>query len=124
VRHVATDVPLLGAVRERVEPDLSPRGEGNVHVEREAGAAQEVEHRRVCLPGAAIFVKPATTTSPTQREHRGLSFSCIIPIPGLHACGCAFEPLSVGVPPFPQERTTTRTTLVAPPHLSHPRLRC
>jgi hypothetical protein len=91
VRRVAADAPLLGAGREQVEPDLSPREEGNVRVEREAGAAQEAERRRVRLPGAATFVRPVTTTLPTQREpNRNVAFLCAVPLPCFHACGCAF----------------------------------
>jgi hypothetical protein len=41
VRCVATDVPLLGTIRDRVEPDLLPREEESVHVGRETGAEQE-----------------------------------------------------------------------------------
>jgi hypothetical protein len=65
VQRVAADVPLLGVVHERVEPDLSPHGEGNVRVGRETGAVREAEHHRVHLPDAAFFVKSATTTSPS-----------------------------------------------------------
>jgi hypothetical protein len=67
-RRVAADSPLLGAIRDQVEPDLSPREEEDVHVGRETGAAQEAERHRVRLPRTAIFVRTATTTPPTQRE--------------------------------------------------------
>jgi hypothetical protein len=95
VRRVAAGVPLLEAVHERVEPDLSPRREGNVRVGRETIAALEAEHRRVRLPGFAFFVKTATTTSPTQREPtRSLAFLCVVPfssLPCLWACLRAAE---------------------------------
>jgi hypothetical protein len=79
VRRAAADVPLLGAVRERVEPDLLPRGEGSVCVEWEAGALKEAGRRRERLPGATTFVKPATTTSLTQRDlTRSLAFPCAV----------------------------------------------
>jgi hypothetical protein len=78
-----------------VEPDQSPCEEGKVCVGRETGAAQGVEHRRVRLPDTAIFVKPVTTTSPTQCEPtRSLAFLCAIPfslLPCLWACLRAAE---------------------------------
>jgi hypothetical protein len=81
VRRAAADVPLLGTVRERVEPDLSPRGEGSIHVERKAGAVQEAGRRRERLPGAATFIKPAMTTSPSEREPtRSFAFACVVSV--------------------------------------------
>jgi hypothetical protein len=75
-------VPLLGVVRDQVELDLSPCEEGDVCVGRKTRAAQEAERRRVRLPGAAIFTRPATTTPPTQREPtRSLAFPCAVPFP-------------------------------------------
>jgi hypothetical protein len=71
--------PLLGAVRDQVEPDLSPCEEGDVRVGRKTRAAQEAERRRVRLPGATIFARPTMTTPPTQREPtRNLAFPCTI----------------------------------------------
>jgi hypothetical protein len=82
VRRVAADVPLLWAILERVEPDLSQRGEGSVRLKREAGAVQEAGHRHARLPDAVTFVRPATTPSPTQREPNCiLAFSCAISFP-------------------------------------------
>jgi hypothetical protein len=60
--------PLLGAIRDQVEPDLSLREEEDVRVGRETGAVQKAERRRVRIPRAAIFIRPVTTTPPTQRE--------------------------------------------------------
>jgi hypothetical protein len=51
-----------------VELDLSPHVEEDIRVGRETGAAQEAERRHVRLPRAAILVRPATTTPPTQHE--------------------------------------------------------
>jgi hypothetical protein len=99
---IAADAPLLGVGREQVEPDLSPREECNVRVEREAGAAQEAERRCVRLPGAATFVRPVMTTSSTQREpNRNLAFLCVVPLPCFHACGRAFKPPGTGAPLLP-----------------------
>jgi hypothetical protein len=60
--------PLLGVIHDQVESDLSPHVEEDVRVGRETEAAQEVERRRVRLPRAAILVRSATTTPPTQHE--------------------------------------------------------
>jgi hypothetical protein len=89
-----------------------------------AGAEEGTGHRREHPHRVAVFVKPAMTTPPPRCEHSGLPSSCIVSIPQLHVCGRAFKPPSVGAPPFPQERTTTCATPVAPPHLCHPRLQC
>jgi hypothetical protein len=102
VHRVAADVPLLGVVCEQVQPDFSPRGEGNIRVGRETGAARETEHHRVRLPGTVFFVKPATTTSLTHHEpNRSLSFFCVVPLPCFLAYGRAFEPPGAGAPPPP-----------------------
>jgi hypothetical protein len=116
VHHVAAGVPLLEAVRERVEPDLSPRGEGNVRVGQETGAAREAEHHHVHLPGVAFFVKPVTTTSLTQREPtHSLAFLCVVPFSSLP---CPWACLRVA------ERRCATATPMSGPRPAHSLSRC
>jgi hypothetical protein len=121
MRRVAAGTPLLEVARERVEPDLLPHEEGSVRIGQKTGAAQEVEHRRVRLPGAAFFIKPATTTSPTQREpNRSLAFLCIVSLPRYHFCERAVEPLGAGPPPSPHEWPSNLVALVLASHVETP----
>jgi hypothetical protein len=120
-RRVATNAPLLGADREQVEPDLSLREEEDVRVGRKTGAAQEVERRRVRLPGAAIFVRPVTTTPPTQREPtRSLAFPCTIPFPWFHVYERVVEPLGTGSSSSPHGWPPNRAALVPTSHAATP----
>jgi hypothetical protein len=88
---------LLGAIRDQVEPDLSPREEEEVHVGRETGASQKAERRHVRIHRAAIFIRLATTTPPTQREPtHSLSLLLHRSFPCFQACERAVELLCAG----------------------------
>jgi hypothetical protein len=90
VRRAAADVLLLGAVRERVEPDLLPRGEGSVRVERKAGQCKK--------QGTTVNVYPASPPSSSWRRlHRRPNVSRPAALP-FFAPSPSFESLPVSTP--------------------------
>jgi hypothetical protein len=101
VRHIAADMTLLGVVRERVELDLSPCGEG---------ASVSSKRPEQCRKqGAAVYVYPETSPSSGRRRlHRRPNVSQTATLPSLVpflflslACERSFEPLGAGAPPLP-----------------------
>jgi hypothetical protein len=120
---VAADVPLLGAVRVRVEPDLSPRGEGT-----SASSGRPELHRK---QSAAMYVYSAPPPSSGRRRlHRRPNVSQTTALPSFASFPYPVS-LLVGVPSsrrvpvrhhYPHVWLTTRALFMVPSHRSHPRL--